>query len=115
MRRLPFRALVSALLVGSASSLTAQGGVGSEGGSFLLRPVGARAVGLAHAVVARRDGSEGLWWNPAALAVADRREVAIHPSQEFFATGGALTLVTPASLLGVFAIAGGLQHSGDQW
>jgi hypothetical protein len=114
MRRLPFRALLSALLVGNPSSLAAQGSVGSEGGAFLLRPVGARAVGLAHAVVARRDGSEGLWWNPAALAAADRREVAIHHSQDFFATGDALTLIVPSTLLGVFAIAADLQNYGEQ-
>jgi hypothetical protein len=114
MRRLPFRALLSALLVGSASSLTAQGSVGSEGGAFLLRPVGARAVGLGQAVVARRDGSEGLWWNPAALAVANRREVSIHHSQDFFATGDALTLIVPSTLLGVFAIAADLQNYGEQ-
>src|SRR5687768_11525625 len=114
MRRLPFRALVSALLVGSVSSLTAQGSVGSEGGAFLLRPVGARAVGLGQAVVARRDGSEGLWWNPAALAAANRREMSIHHSQDFFATGDALTLVVPASRLGVFAIAADLQNYGEQ-
>ena len=114
MRRPPFKALVCALLGGYASSLAAQGSVGSEGGAFLLRPVGARAVGLAHAVVARRDGSEGLWWNPAALAVADRREVAIHHSQDFFATGDALTLIIPSSLLGVFAIAADLQNYGEQ-
>jgi hypothetical protein len=114
MRRPPFRALLCALLAGNASSLAAQGSVGSEGGAFLLRPVGARAVGLAHAVVARRDGSEGLWWNTAALAVADRREVAIHHSQDFFATGDALTLIIPSSLLGVFAIAADLQNYGEQ-
>lgn len=114
MRRLPFRALLSALLVGNASLLAAQGSVGSEGGAFLLRPVGARAVGLGHAVVARRDGSEGLWWNPAALAAADRREVSIHHSQDFFATGDALTLIVPSTLLGVFAIAADLQNYGEQ-
>jgi hypothetical protein len=114
MRRLPFRVLLSALLLGNPTSLAAQRSVGSEGGAFLLRPVGARAVGLGHAVVARRDGSEGLWWNPAALAAADRREVAIHHSQDFFATGDALTLIVPSTLLGVFAIAADLQNYGEQ-
>lgn len=114
MRRLRSRALFPALLIGCASALSAQGNVGSEGGAFLLRPVGARAVGLGHAVVARRDGSEGLWWNPASLATADRREVSIHHSQDFFATGDALTLILPSSLLGVFAIAADLQNYGEQ-
>src|SRR5574338_639112 len=110
MRRLPSSAALLVLHLALTVPLHAQGAVGSEGGAFLLRPVGARAVGLGHAVVARRDGSEGLWWNPAALASATRREVSIHHSQDFFATGDALTLIIPSSLLGVFAIAADLQN-----
>ena len=113
MRRRLFSALLLSLLGVRTSTLEAQG-VGNEGGAFLLRPVGARAVGLGHAVVARHDGSEGLWWNPASLAVAARREVSIHHSQDFFATGDALTLVIPSTLLGVFAIAADLQNYGEQ-
>ncbi len=114
MKRLRCRTLLLTILLPAASSLGAQGSVGSEGGAFLLRPVGARAVGLGQAVVARRDGSEGLWWNPAALAAATRRELSIHHSQDFFATGDALTLVLPSTLLGVFAIAADLQNYGEQ-
>jgi hypothetical protein len=114
MRRRLFSALLWFLTAGGASSLDAQGSVGNEGGAFLLRPVGARAVGLGHAVVARHDGSEGLWWNPAALAASNRREVSIHHSQDFFATGDALTLILPSTLLGVFAIAADLQNYGEQ-
>jgi len=114
MRRLRCRALILAAFVCQAPALAAQGSDGSEGGAFLLRPVGARAVGLGQAVVARRDGSEGLWWNPAALAAATRREMSIHHSQDFFATGDALTLILPSSLLGVFAIAADLQNYGEQ-
>ena len=107
-------ALLLSLVVCATSTLGAQGSVGSEGGAFLLRPVGARAVGLGQAVVARRDGSEGLWWNPAALAAATRREISIHHSQDFFATGDALTLILPSTLLGVFALAADLQNYGEQ-
>lgn len=114
MKRPRCSALLLPMLVAAASSLGAQGSVGSEGGAFLLRPVGARAVGLGQAVVARRDGSEGLWWNPAALAAATRRELSIHHSQDFFATGDALTLILPSTLLGVFAIAADLQNYGEQ-
>src|SRR5262245_53435422 len=81
----------------------------AQGSAFLLRPVGARAVGLGQAVVARHDGSEGMWWNPASLASATRREVSIHHSQDFFATGDALTLVVPAARTGVFSLAADLQ------
>jgi hypothetical protein len=86
----------------------------AQGSAFLLRPVGARAVGLGQAVVARRDGSEGMWWNPASLAASTKREVSIHHSQDFFATGDALTLVVPTTRLGVFAIAADLQNYGEQ-
>lgn len=102
------------LLCLTAATAAAQGGPGSEGGAFLLRPVGARAVGLAQAVVARRDGSEGLWWNPASVAFATSREFSIHHSQDFFATGDAITLVAPSRLLGVFALAADLQNYGEQ-
>lgn len=100
--------------VGASGAAGAQTTVGAEGGAFLLRPVGARAVGLAHAVAARSDGSEGLWWNPASVARASRREFAIHHSQDFFATGDAITLIAPTRVLGVFAFAADLQNYGEQ-
>lgn len=103
-----------ALLFWATANAGAQGGTGAEGGAFLLRPVGARAVGLAQAVVARRDGSEGLWANPAAVASATGREFSIHHSQDFFATGDAITLVVPTSFPGAFAIAADLQNYGEQ-
>src|SRR5262245_37459354 len=108
MKRLRCKGLLALLIAGSGTSLHAQGS------AFLLRPVGARAVGLGQAVVARRDGSEGMWWNPASLGSATMREVSIHHSQDFFATGDALTLVVPAKRLGVFAIAADLQNYGEQ-
>ena len=114
MKRRLHNAVATAVLVALATFPAGAQGVGIEGGAFLLRPVGARAVGLGQAVVARRDGSEGLWWNPASLASATRREIAIHHSQDFFATGDALTLVVPSSLLGVFAIAADLENYGEQ-
>lgn len=114
MKRRRYKALLLQVLLCGTSSAGAQGSVGSEGGAFLLRPVGARAVGLGQAVVARRDGPEALWWNPSALATATRRELSIHHSQDFFATGDALTLILPSTLLGVFAIAADLQNYGEQ-
>src|SRR3970282_1656933 len=114
MKRLRCRVVLAPVFLLGATTLPAQGSIGSEGGAFLLRPVGARAVGLGQAVVARRDGSEGLWWNPAALAGATVREMSIHHSQDFFATGDALTLIVPSTLLGVFAIAADLQNFGEQ-
>src|SRR4029079_17021921 len=57
---------------------------------------------------------EGMWWNPASLASATRREVSIHHSQDFFATGDALTLVVPSARTGVFSLAADLQNYGEQ-
>jgi len=85
-----------------------------EGAAELLRLVGARAVGVGQAVVARRDGSESVWWNPAALAALTRREVAIHHSQDFFATGDALVLVIPSQLIGTLALTADIQDYGEQ-
>ncbi|HEX9565935.1 MAG TPA: hypothetical protein VF981_18290 [Gemmatimonadaceae bacterium] len=101
-------------LAAAAHAAAAQGTVGTEGGAFLLRPIGARAVGTGLAVVAGRDGPESLWWNPAAIAWVTQRELALHHSQDFFATGDAVTLIIPSNLLGVFGIAADLQNFGEQ-
>ena len=100
-------------LVAGGHSAGAQG-VGTEGGAFLLRPAGARAVGAGLAVVARADGSEALWWNPSAIAWASEREVALHHSQDFFATGDAIMLIVPSALLGTFGLSADLQNYGEQ-
>ena len=54
MKRRRCNALLALLLGRHAAHRAAR-----RGSAFLLRPVGARAVGLGQAVVARRDGSEG--------------------------------------------------------
>jgi hypothetical protein len=100
------------LLLATASA--GQRNTAIEGAVFLLRPIGARAVGAGQAVVARQDATEGIWWNPAAVAGATRREVAIHHSQDFFATGDAIAILIPSRLLGVIAIAADVQDYGEQ-
>lgn len=96
--------LIAASLAGLGSTSEAQQSRAEEGGLFLLVPVGARAVGVGQAVVAAQLGSEAVWWNPAALARSEKREAAIHHSQNLLATGDALTLLVPSSLLGVLAV-----------
>ena len=97
-----------AIVVGAIAALSstgdAQAARAEEGGLFLLVPVGARAVGVGQAVVASQLGSEAVWWNPAGLARSEKREAAIHHSQNILATGDALTLLVPSSLLGVAAL-----------
>jgi hypothetical protein len=110
-RRLVFAGVLECLL---GVPIHAQRGASVEGAVFLLRPVGARTVGVGQAVVARRDGSESAWWNPAALASISKREVAIHHSQDFFATGDAISVIVPSSLLGVVGIAADIEDYGAQ-
>jgi hypothetical protein len=94
--------------------LAAQATFAQEGALFLLVPVGARAVGMGQAIVADRPGSEAVWWNPAALASADKREAAVHHSQSLIGTGDAISLVWPASLLGVLTASVNIVDFGEQ-
>lgn len=86
----------------------------TEGALFLLLPIGARAVGEGQATVADEPGSEAVWWNPAAIARGDKRELAIHHSQTIIAKGDAVTLVIPSALLGVVAIGANVVNYGRQ-
>lgn len=93
---------------------SAQTGVADEGALFLLLPVGARSVGIGQAVAADRGGSEAVWWNPAAIGAATRREAAIHHSQSVAGTGDVITIVVPSSLLGVLALSVNIFDYGEQ-
>jgi hypothetical protein len=64
--------------------------------------------------VADRPGSESVWWNPAAIGAATRREAAIHHSQSIVGTGDAVTIVVPSSLLGVLALSVNILDFGEQ-
>lgn len=86
---------------------------GSEGALFLLLPVGARSVGMGQAVSADRPGTEAVWWNPAALARLDKREVAIHHSQSVIGTGDAVALALPSQLLGVLTASINMTNFGE--
>jgi len=100
-----------ALLVSVAPGVRAQ--AGAEGAIFLLLPVGARTVGMGQAVVADRPGTEAVWWNPAALARIDKREVAIHHSESVIGTGDAIALALPSQLLGVLTASVNMTNFGE--
>lgn len=102
------------LLFFGSSPSAAQDDVATEGALFLLLPVGARAVGMGHAVVAERTGSEAIWWNPAGLAGLQSYEAAIHHSQTILATGDAVSIVLPFPILGVFALSANILNYGEQ-
>jgi hypothetical protein len=103
-----------ALLALTAPRAHAQDGLTTEGAPFLLIPVGARALGMGQAVVAEQPGSEAVWWNPAGLARADKREVAIHHYQSFVGTGDVVSILIPSSRLGVLTGSLYILNYGDQ-
>ena len=69
---------------------------------------------MGQAMAAENGGTEAVWWNPAALARATRREAAIHHSQDIIATGDAVSLLVPSSLLGVLAASVNILNYGGQ-
>src|ERR1700737_791520 len=75
-----------------------------NGALDLLLPIGARATALGRAFVAEQ-GSEAIWWNPAGLARLSKPEFAIDHFSNINVTGGeAVSLIFPASPVGVFGI-----------
>lgn len=90
-------------------------GAQSTGGLFLLAPFGARAVGQGEAVVADTSlGTEGIWWNAAALARLTKRELAIHYSTSVIANSTMIAFAMPSRVLGTLAAAYYLVDYGDQ-
>ena len=67
----------AALLAMPAKPAAAQTGAESSGGTELLFPTGARAIGMGQAVAAAATGTDALWWNPA-LIVGSGREVGMN-------------------------------------
>ncbi|MDQ3673278.1 MAG: PorV/PorQ family protein [Gemmatimonadota bacterium] len=102
-----FAALL-ALLAGPAA------GQGSEGALLLLLPTGAQAVGMGQAMVAATPGSEGIWWNPSAIAGQKKRELAIHHSTTIVGVGDALTIVFPSRARGTAALSLNILNLGEQ-
>lgn len=98
----------------AAAPLRAQGGVATGGALELLLPVGAQATGMGEAVVADFLGSESIWWNPAGMARATHRELAIHHTQTFALTGDALSAVLPTGGIGTVALSADLYSYGTQ-
>jgi len=74
----------------------------TEGGAFLLLPVGARATALGQAAAAEGGTTEALFWNPAGLADIRHTELALHHYATFSGTGDAFVAAVPANGLGVF-------------
>jgi hypothetical protein len=98
------------LLAAAPMSLAAQ-----SGGLFLLAPFGSRAVGSGEAVAADTAlGTEAMWWNPAALARLNKRELAVHNSATIVANSNMLAFSVPSKVLGTLAASAYLVDYGDQ-
>ena len=115
MRRPRFRSvLLAAALVGAAGEGSAQI-ASSDAPLYLVLPVGARATGQGHTLVAEDgSGSEVIWWNAAGIARQRSREAAIHHSQTVAGTGDAISLVLPTRARGVFALSVNILDLGTQ-
>lgn len=85
-----------------------------NGGLFLLVPFGARAVGQGEAVVADSTlGTEGVWWNAAALARLPKKELAVHHSQTVFAMSDMVSFAVPSKVLGTLAASAYIVDYGE--
>src|SRR4051812_24049647 len=100
-------AVSCALALSSGQSVFAQSGLVDEGAKDLIRPTGARSVGMGLAVTAGATGSEALWANPALIARA-RREASLHLRGKSYASDadGDITgvVIIPWQNVGVIAI-----------
>ncbi len=106
---LPILAAICVLTVGSATSASAQGAL------FLLSPFGAKAVGRGEAIVADSTlGTEGIWYNPAALARIRRKEIAFHNGANQIGNIFMLAGAVPSAVLGTLGAAAYMFDLGDQ-
>ena len=65
-------------------------------------------------MVAAKPGSEGIWWNPAALGGQDKKELAIHHSTTIAGVGDALSFVAPFSKYATLALSANILNLGSQ-
>jgi len=109
------RAALALALTGVPAVAAAQGISSSDAALYLVIPVGARATGQGHTLVAEDSaGSEAIWWNPAGIARQRSREAAIHHSQTVAGTGDAISFVLPTRARGVFAASVNILDLGTQ-
>ena len=105
--------VVSVMASGTTSVAAAQKENFTAG--FLVQPSGARSVGHGETAVADTTlGTEGLWWNPAAMARMRKREVAVHHAQSFQGNADILAFAYPSKALGTIAASVFLLNLGDQ-
>jgi hypothetical protein len=115
MRRLRFKALLPAAALAAGAAGAGAQVSSSDAPLYLVLPVGARATGQGHTLVAEdAAGSEVIWWNAAGIARQRSREAGIHHSQTVAGKGDAISLVLPTKALGVFALSVNILDLGTQ-
>jgi hypothetical protein len=98
-------------LLSAAPALDAQ----EQGALFLLYPFGSRAVAMGEAIIADTTlGTEGLWWNVAALSRLPEKELALHHSQALVGRSEMLTFAVPSKVIGTIALGAYVFDYGDQ-
>ena len=107
-------ARVALVLSLGAGALGAQGATAQEGALYLLVPVGAEAAGQGTAGAASRLGPAGLWWNPASLAWATRREATADYVKNIAGDGSSVAATIPLGAAGVVSAGFVYFNYGDQ-
>lgn len=74
------------LTLAALLALASQGSWAAETASFLDIGVGARALGMGGAYTALGDDAHALYWNPAGLSRAEKREFAVSHAEMFEST-----------------------------
>jgi len=103
------------LLPARAMPVAAQSGAASAAECCLelLLPIGARAVGLGHAIVSR-TGAEGLFVNPALIADVDGDQFLIHNTRTSVDASNTFSLLIRSELIGSMALSWRLIDYGEQ-
>jgi len=110
----PLRRLALALcaLAVPASPLSGQSGA-SEGGIFLLLPVGAKAVALGRAMTAQ-PGAESVFWNPAGLGELADSRLLLYRGDYVAGSGTAASVLLGRAGIGTTALTYQLLDVGEQ-
>ena len=99
---------------GESSGARLGSAAASEGATFLLLPVGARAVGMGGAVTGMRGSGDLLLWNPASVAGIEKIGLLFNHSESVFETQSeVISLVWPFESVGNFGVTYYLVDYGD--
>ncbi|GAB4320320.1 MAG: type IX secretion system outer membrane channel protein PorV [Candidatus Zixiibacteriota bacterium] len=116
MKRLIIIVAAIALVVSSVDTTFAENAprLGSAGAQELRLPVSARMMGMAGASLVDAQGTDGLFWNPAGIALSERTEVEFsHLTYIADINQSYLGFVTHFEGIGSFGLSGKIVTAGD--